>query len=194
MNFLQSHFHFRNQKVHHKTLARFLLLVAILVVYFFYVSQEYGAKTGVIVSYLVWSFFVLCTPISDGGFLIAFPIRLLFGVRMFTTQVVSWVLVVIVDGLLVAFDPSIFQYSVLTRLLKKILLTPYPYWGILILSLIGTLASIIFGDEVIDAATQVQHKKFRLRQTLYRIGVVVVLGGLTIMLYYYLLKELQIHI
>ena len=51
-------------------LFKFLLLLAVLAGYFGYLSWEYDLKTGGVVAALTWSFFVLCTPIADAGFLL----------------------------------------------------------------------------------------------------------------------------
>ncbi len=57
-------------------LYKFLLLSVLLVSYFVYLSYEYNLLTGGIAVALTWSFFVLCTPIADAGFLLDFPLRL----------------------------------------------------------------------------------------------------------------------
>ncbi|WP_221932895.1 hypothetical protein [Thalassotalea sp. PS06] len=69
-------FHHKNP-THKETLLKFLALVALLVGYFIYMSMKYDASTGFGLAILSWSFFVLCTPVADGGFILAFPIRLL---------------------------------------------------------------------------------------------------------------------
>ena len=42
--------------------------------YFVYLVYEYGIEDGGMVTLLTWSFFVLCTPVADAGFLLDFPI------------------------------------------------------------------------------------------------------------------------
>ncbi len=58
-----------------QVLYKFLLLCILLVSYFFYLTIQYDVITGGIASALTWSFFVLCTPIADAGFLLdlSFP-------------------------------------------------------------------------------------------------------------------------
>jgi hypothetical protein len=141
---------------------------------------------------LTWSFFVLCTPIADGGFILAFPVRLLFGIKMSVTQVVLWFVAILVNILMLASDPNSYDLTFLTRLLKHILSTPYPYWSILILSAAGTLLSIYFGDEMMDVTShkdRILHHRHGLK---YRTVLVAGLGILTIVAYYYLLSSLNI--
>ena len=61
---------------------KYALLLCVLLAYFGYLSYEYGFASGGIVAGLTWSFFVLCTPVADAGFLLDFPVRLLTGMRM----------------------------------------------------------------------------------------------------------------
>src|SRR6056297_222338 len=79
-------------------LIKFLLLLAVLLGYFGYLSWEYGLATGGLVAALTWSFFVLCTPVADAGFLLDLPIRLLFGVRMFMSEVLVWAFAIAING------------------------------------------------------------------------------------------------
>jgi len=71
-------------------LVKFLLLLGVLIGYFAYLSWQYDLATGGIVSVLTWSFFVLCTPIADAGFLIDFPVRIITGLRMVFTEMIVW--------------------------------------------------------------------------------------------------------
>lgn len=129
---------------------KFLLLCALLVGYFGYLSYKYDMLTGGVASVLTWSFFVLCTPIADAGFLLDFPIRLLFGVRMVFSEIAVWGLAIGTNILTISYAAEYYHTTLLTRLLERIITTPYPYWGIIGLSCIGTFLSIRFGDELMD--------------------------------------------
>lgn len=184
-------FHYRHE-THKESLLKFFALVLILAGYFGYMTWKYDASTGFAAALLTWSFFVLCTPIADGGFILAFPIRLLFGIKMSVTQVVLWFVAVILNMFMLATSPEIYGLTFLTSLLKHILSTPYPYWSILVLSAVGTLLSIYFGDEMMDVTAhrdRVQHHRHGLK---YRTILVAALGTLTIASYYYLLDSLNI--
>jgi hypothetical protein len=186
-------FHPKHQ-THHETLLRFVALIAILLGYFFFLSWEYGASTGFSLALLTWSFFVLCTPIADGGFIIAFPVRLLFGIKMAVTQVVVWGFAIAVNVYMLVTKSLAYELTFLTKLLKHILVTPYPYWSILIISALGTFLSIFFGDEMMDVVShknRQHHHKFGLK---YRIILVAGLAVLTITAYYFLLHGLHLEI
>lgn len=129
---------------------KFILLSGILVGYFGYLSYEYGVATGGITSLLTWSFFVLCTPVADAGFLLDFPLRLLFGIRMVISEIAVWVIALALNAVALLFAPGYYTTTILTELLYKIFMTPFPYWGVIVLSGLGTFLSIRFGDELMD--------------------------------------------
>lgn len=129
---------------------KFLLLCVLLLGYFSYLSIQYDAKTGGIASLLTWSFFVLCTPIADAGFLLDFPLRLLFGVRMLVSEIAVWATAIAVNAVSMLYLADYYETTTLTRLLHAILTTPYPYWGVVLLSCAGTFLSIRFADELMD--------------------------------------------
>lgn len=133
-----------------QVIIKFLLLLCLLAGYFFYLSMEYGFSTGGAAALLSWSFFVLCTPIADAGFLLDFPLRLLFGIRMVVSEVVVWAAAITVNLAALQIAPGAYETTVVTRLLHDIISTPYPYWAIIVLSAAGTFLSIRFGDELMD--------------------------------------------
>ncbi len=177
---------------HRETLLKFIFLLLILVAYFLYMSWKYDASTGFGVSILTWSFFVLCTPVADGGFILAFPIRLLFKIKMAITQAVLWFIAVGINILMLTISPEIYDLTFLTKLLEKILSEPYPYWSILIISALGTFLSIYFGDEMMDVTTHKNRELSHRHGFKYRTILVLGLGVLAVAAYYYLLNNLNI--
>ncbi|WP_420569293.1 hypothetical protein [Thalassovita sp.] len=134
----------------HQVLLKFAALLALLVGYFLYLGLKYDFATGGVAAALTWSFFVLCTPIADAGFLLDFPLRLLFGIRMVLSELAVWVIALAVNGAVLTFAPQYYETTLLTRVLHQIAVTPWPYWGIVVLSAFGTFLSIRFGDELMD--------------------------------------------
>lgn len=186
-------FHQKNQ-THKETIFKFLGLIFILVAYFGYVSWKFDAATGFGLALLTWSFFVLCTPVADGGFIIAFPIRLLFGIKMATTQAIVWFIAIGINLYMLTASKDTYQLTFLTQLLEHILTQAYPYWSILLISIVGTFLSIYFGDEMMDVASHKNRDKHHKHGFKYRLVLVLGLGVLTIVAYYYLLSSLNISI
>lgn len=138
------------QNTHKQVLLKFLLLCLLMVGYFGYLSYEYDFVTGGVASLLTWSFFVLCTPVADAGFLLDFPLRVLFGIRMVVSEMAVWTIAILLNLVSFSFFPQYYDTTIVTRLLQKIIATPNPYWFIVILAGIGTFLSIRFGDELMD--------------------------------------------
>ena len=150
-------------QTHLETTLKFIGLLAVLVFYFIYLSYEHDFSKGGLAVALTWSFFVLCTPVADAGFLIDFPVRLLFGFRMIMVEVFVWILAISITASTLYFAPQNFETTLITRVFYKILCHPYPYWAIIFLCCIGTFASIYFGDEMIDVIghhERVEHHKY----------------------------------
>ena len=179
---------------HRETILKFTALLALLAGYFLWMSWKYDASTGFGLSLLTWSFFVLCTPVADGGFIIAFPVRLLFGIKMAVTQIVIWFVAIGINLVMLWKFRDTYDLTFLTSLLEKILTVPYPYWGILLISLVGTLLSIYFGDEMMDVTTHEARKKHHAHGMKLRIIVTAGLCALVVFAYYHLLSGLNIEI
>lgn len=133
-------------------LYKFLLLCLLLISYFAYLSYEFDLLTGGIAAILTWSFFVLCTPIADAGFLLDFPLRLLFGIRMFFSEIAVWGIAIAFNLISIFYFTEYYETTKLTKLFYAILINPYPYWSVILLSGLGTFLSIRFGDELMDVA------------------------------------------
>lgn len=175
---------------------KFLLVFLAFVVYLIFTSSKFGFVDGVKISLLTWSFFVFCTPIADAGILVDFPIRLFTGVRMIYSEVVVWVIAAVVNVYVFIFYSHLYSTTILTSLFHKILVTPFPYWAIIILSAIGTFFSVYFADEVLDVLSKEKKKrefyekhKIKHKWVLF-IFLLVFIG----MLYYFLLNSLGLKI
>ena len=171
---------------------KFILLLGVLLGYFAYLSWKFDIGTGGLVALLTWSFFVLCTPVADAGFLLDFPLRLLFGVRMVVSEVAVWGIAISISMMGLLFARDAFQKTLITSLFEKILVTPYPYWGIIILSGIGTFLSIRFGDELMDV---MQHRDRAFHHKHGFTHTVIVYGGILLLIvvgYHHLLESLGI--
>ena len=173
-------------------LFKFLLLLAVLIGYFGYLSWEYDLKTGGVVAALTWSFFVLCTPIADAGFLLDFPIRLITGMRMFLTEMMVWVLAIGINLTAVFLDPNAYETTFLTSLFYKILTHPWPYWSIILLCAGGTFLSVKFGDEMMDVAAHRDRNFFHRHGFLHRVILMVALFMVIVWGYYHLIESLGV--
>lgn len=192
MNFHPSHL--LKHKTKKQVFLKFCLLLLIFVGYFSYISSKFSIETGFLITLIVWSFFVLATPIADAGFLVSFPLRVLFGVRMFVSGIYVWLASVIINIFALIFSPSSYELTFLTSLAKKIIITPYPYWFIIILSTIGSFLSLKFGDELIDIASHKDRDLYHSHGFKLEIIIFLVIFTLIIAGYYHLLDSLGIEV
>ena len=174
-----------------QVLIKFTLLVALLACYFAYLSYKYDLATGGIASALTWSFFVLCTPVADAGFLLDFPLRLIFGIRMVISEIAVWVIAITLNAMSLTWFPNYYDKTLLTSVLHQILTHPWPYWGIIGLSMIGTFLSIRFGDELMDVVHDRDRSLFHKHGLKFEIVVVVFLVAV-VYAYYELIASLGI--
>ena len=174
-----------------QVLYKFLLLCILLVSYFSYLSYQYDVMTGGIASALTWTFFVLCTPIADAGFLLDFPLRLLFGIRMLISEIAVWILAITINVISLLFFAEYYETTKLTMLLHAILTMPYPYWSVILLSGAGTFLSIRFADELMDVAHH-RDRNFYHRHAFKHEIVIFVFFVLVLIGYYKLIASLGI--
>jgi hypothetical protein len=184
--------HYLRHETKRHVLIRFAAVVLILAGYFAFVSIRYGLTNGVSISALTWSFFVLCTPVADAGILLDFPIRLAAKVRMIYTEIGVWVLALALSFTTVRLFPEVYDTTVLLRLFRHILLRPFPFWGIIVISAVGTFASVYFGDELIDVVKHEHREKHRRHRAKYRILLFLFIFAAAAALYHFLLKELGV--
>jgi hypothetical protein len=186
--------HLIKNKTKQHVFIKFLILLSILFAYTAYLFYEYGFATGGLLAAITWSFFVLCTPIADAGMILDFPIRIIFRLRMFITELMVWTVAILINIYAITFSPEIYENSFLGHIFYEILTQPIPYWSIIILSFFGTFLSIYFADELLDF---IQHKDIK-KSTKHRLifeGIIMVTIFLLIFFVYnIILKKFGIDI
>ncbi len=175
-------------------LKKFLLVLLVFLLYFVFISYKYGVEQGFFVSLLTWSFFVLCTPIADAGFLIDFPLRLITKIRMLYSEIIVWAFAIFLNLYAFFLMPTIYQKTGILNLFHHILAEPFPFWSIIIISLIGTFVSIQFGDELLDKTKYKETKLYHKHKHNHRFIVMIFLFAISFVLYDFLLKKLGINL
>lgn len=172
---------------------KFVLLCVLLLSYFFYLSYEYDLLTGGVAALITWSFFVLCTPIADAGFLLDFPLRVLFGIRMVLSEIAVWAIAISINVISLLYFREFYDTTLVTQTMKVILTTPNPYWLVILLSGIGTFLSIRFGDELMDVLHH-KDRHFYLRHHFKYELILFVFFLLVLFGYYEIMSSLGISI
>lgn len=186
------HPHLWKHETKKKVLYKFVFVLFIFFGYFIFVAYEYGVEQGFLVASLTWSFFVLCTPIADAGFLIDFPLRLVTTIRMFVSEIFVWSIAIIINIYAFFVVPDIYDTTAVLSLFKHILEKPVPFWLIIVLSGVGTFASIQFGDELLDKISHHEREKYHKHKNNYKLIFLIFIFFITFVLYDYLLHELGI--
>ncbi len=173
---------------------KFLLILLIFIGYFVFIAMKYGVKDGFLVTLLSWSFFVLCTPVADAGFLIDFPFRLITKVRMVYSEIIVWAIAIFLNVYAFFIQPEVYEKTKILLLFRYILEQPFPFWSIIIISGIGTFMSIRFGDELIDKAKYRQRRLYNKQKYRFKFFGMVFVFLLSVILYDFLLKQLGVQI
>jgi len=173
-------------------LRKFLLVAAVFVGYFAFIAEKYGAAAGFSVAALTWSFFVLCTPVADAGFLLDFPLRLILRWRMFFTEILVWVLAAGLNFWAFFAAPEIYEKTKILILFRHILAQPVPFWGIILISAVGTFFSVKFGDELLDKVRHSQREIHKKHKHDFRLVVMIFVFALSLIFYDFLLKKLGV--
>ncbi len=184
---------FREETRRH-SLLKYLFALILLAGYYFYVSYKFGSHNGALITMLTWSFFVFSTPIADAGFLFDFPFRLITHIRMIYSEITVWIFATAMNIYFLTSTPELYERTELLRIFKNILIHPYPYWGIIILSMMGTFLSIYFGDELIDVTEHKYRKKYLKHRNKYKIISAIFIIAAIIVLYDILLNRLGVNI
>lgn len=179
----------RVHETHKQVWYRFLLLIGVIVAYVAILSFQYGFTTGGVVSLITWSFFVLCTPIADAGMLLDFPLRLLLNIRMIKSEIVVWVIAMTLNIGMIRFAPQLYDTTLLTRIFREILITPFPYWCVIGLSAVGTFLSVIFADELLDVVKHHDRKIFHRYQFWVHMTILLLVVVLLVVLYDMLIQK-----
>jgi len=172
---------------------RYLFLLFVLVLYFLYCFYKFGAKDGLLITALTWSFFVFCTPIADAGFLLDFPIRLITGLRMLYSEMMVWTIATLLNLYAFFFVANVYQDTLVLKVFYDILTVPLN-WSVIVVSAIGTYLSIYFADELIDTNLHSEREKYHKHINKWHFILFVFLLILIFILYNFILKEMGINL
>ncbi len=177
-----------------RVLFKFLLVVAVFTGYFFFIAYKYGFQSGFLITALTWSFFVLCTPVADAGFLLDFPIRLILKFRMFHAELIVWIIAISLNLYSYFSIAELYEKTELLKLFYQILSEPFPFWMIIFISGVGTFLSVQFGDELLDKVHHKDCAKAIKHKSKYRFILMIFLIVMAIIMYDFLLKQLGVEL
>lgn len=131
-------------------LLKFIILLAVVVIYTAFILAEFGIEKGLLITGLTWSVFVFCVPFAASDILVGLPLRALFNIKLFLSQIIVWVSAAALNIYSFINHPYVYQSTPLLKVFHYILSNPFPYWTILALCGFGTFLSVILADDVLD--------------------------------------------
>ena len=120
-------------KLERPSLTKFAILFFFFLVIVQPIIVNYGLIRGSHVVFLVWTFFVLCMPISRGKILVGSPYFLWTGKRLKYPEIITWGIALTGNMLTLATSYQPYLRSTISHLLYRVLITPWPLWMAIIL-------------------------------------------------------------
>ena len=122
---------------------KFLTYLGIFGLWVSYLVTMHGTFDGVLLAFLTWSFFVICTPIILEGFLMSFVTGIFRGRMLYDVSIITWFFAVVLNLFTYNLLPELYQKTFLTNFLYIIISRPFPERFILILCALGTFYSML---------------------------------------------------
>jgi len=102
-----------------------------------------GTFEGILLAFLSWSFFVICTPIILEGFLTSFLAGIFRGGRLYEVGVYTWFGAVLLNLFTYNLFPEVYTKTLLTNFLYIVISRPFPERFILVLCALGTFYAML---------------------------------------------------
>lgn len=173
---------------------KFVGVLLIILVYAIFLSTRFSVGDSLLLTALTWSAFVIATPVADAGIILDLPLRLVAGIRMVYAEILVWTIAIGLNIFTLATNPGVYKETAITAILHQILTQPWPLWIIIAISAIGTFASVIFVDELLDATHHRELKLVHRHGWIVRITGYMALFALFYLVYRYFLSLFGIEI
>jgi len=105
-----------------------------------------------------------------------------------------WALAILLNIAALILSPESYEFTFLTSLLHKILVTPWPFWSIIILCGLGTFLSVCFGDELLDVISHKDRDFHHAHGFKYKLLAMVGLFVVIVTAYYHLIATLGVEV
>ena len=122
---------------------KLFLVILLLTFYTKPLISEYGLRKSIHVTFLAWSFLVLCLPIAKGNILINKPYEFFFGGKIHFPEIITWSVATIGNLLTYLISFGTYFKASIPHLLLNIISTPWPYWIIILTCFIATFYSAV---------------------------------------------------
>jgi len=118
--------------------------------------------------------------------------RLISGVKMLYSEIIVWIIAISINLFVFFNNSEIYDKTILLSLFKHIITTPFPYWGIIFLSGIGTFLSIYIVDNFMNSKKlEKKHLNLLIKHKIIIFSFLILL---IIIIYNFLLNSLGVQI
>lgn len=132
-----------NRKISFQIIKFFIAISAMSTLTLFMLFYH-GLKNGLLLTFLFWSFFVLCIPGKHGSMLIGAPLQMFFKIRV-NTQIWTWLSAVVLNLIVYHTNKDIYLENFITHLLRYIITSPYPELLVVVFAMAANLYKPIIG-------------------------------------------------
>ncbi|MCK4650542.1 hypothetical protein KAT08_00015 [Candidatus Babeliales bacterium] len=107
---------------------------------------EHGFRNAIHITFLLWSFLIICIPSNHGKTLLAKPIKIITGKNLIYPEIFMWSGAILLNIFTYFITPQTYLLTFSTHLLLKIISNPWPYWAIIFFCSLGTLYKFFIGS------------------------------------------------
>jgi len=104
---------------------------------------HHGLSHGLVLTFLLWSFFILCLPGNHGSMILGAPMKAFFNIRV-NAQVWVWIAAVVFNFAVYRINKDIYLENFITHLLRYIVSSPYPDWLVIIFATVTNFYKPMF--------------------------------------------------
>jgi hypothetical protein len=128
---------------------------------------SFGFLRGMLLTFLTWSFYCLCTPLSNSALITSKFLDLFTNVSLRYAKFIPWLFAIVLNIFIYLIAPYVYIMSATTFLLYRIISNPWPYWLIIVACALVGLYNSLF---VYDRRFLLRHAFAR--TVLFAVGVV----------------------
>jgi len=160
------------KKIRKQEIIKLSILLVLFTLFTLFLISSHGYKQGIQISFLVWSFYILCIPAKHGRFLIGLPYKIITGKNLLHQELFIWLGAVLLNIFTFFVLPLTYFKQIFTHLLYRILSTPWPYWLIIFTSALSTLYPSLIAKQKVTIQTP---KHFLIRKFLSLVAIVTLI-------------------
>jgi len=133
-----------------------------------FLISSHGYQQGIQITFLNWSFYILCVPAKHGRLAIGLPYKIITGKPLLYQELFIWTGAVLLNIFNFFVLPLNYFKQTFTHLLYRILSTPWPYWLIIFTAALSSLYPSLIAKQKVTFQTP---KHFLIRKCLSIVAI-----------------------